>query len=76
MKIEPKPLYAKVNISCAEAGHLGGIRVLQQYGRQHYVNAGKKGQITLKSRYTHEDRSRWGKMGGRPRRKTLTGGGK
>jgi len=59
------------SISVTMAGYLGGIQTLSKYGRNHFVVAGSLGQKVFAHRYTSDDRRRWGKMGGRPRRITL-----
>lgn len=55
-------------ISVRTAGHLGGTRTAALHGRNHFVNAGKRGQQVFCQRYAREDRSRWGKLGGRPKK--------
>lgn len=55
-------------ITCREAGRLGGLETRSRYSREHFVIAGKKGQETLKRSYSHQDRVRWGRLGGRPRK--------
>ena len=62
-------------ISVRAAGHLGGIRTAALHGRAHFINAGKRGQRVFCQLYTREDRSRWGKLGGRPKKsvRTLSG---
>lgn len=59
-------------ISVQMAGHLGGVKTAALHGRIHFVNAGKRGQQIFGQRYTSEDRSRWGKLGGRPKKSTIT----
>ena len=56
------------SISVKLAGHLGGIKTVALHGRIHFVVAGKRGQQAFAQRYTSKDRSRWGKLGGRPRK--------
>lgn len=55
-------------ISVKQAGHLGGIKTAGLHGRIHFVIAGKRGQQVFAQRYSTEDRSRWGKLGGRPKK--------
>lgn len=55
-------------ISCREAGRLGGLSTLQRKGRSHFKNIGLRGQETLARRFEATDRSAWGKRGGRPRK--------
>jgi len=59
-------------ISVTMAGHLGGAKTAALHGRNHFVNAGKRGQRVFRQRYTREDRSRWGKLGGRPKKSAIT----
>jgi len=54
--------------SVRDAGRLGGLTTLLRHGRQHFSAAGRHGQETLQSRYTSQDRRRWGALGGRPRK--------
>ena len=61
----------KSNISCAEAGQQGGLATLARHGTEHFQRAGIKGQVTLSNRYNTEDRSAWGRLGGRPRRPAI-----
>ena len=56
------------SISIRLAGRLGGIKTAALHGRIHFVTAGKRGQQVFAQRYTSEDRSRWGKLGGRPKK--------
>jgi hypothetical protein len=56
------------SISTKLAGHLGGIKTVALHGRIHFVIAGKQGQQVFAQRYTSDDRSRWGKLGGRPKK--------
>lgn len=39
----------------------------------HFVRAGQRGQEVLNSMYTTEDRRRWGRIGGRPKRHRYAG---
>jgi general stress protein YciG len=54
-----------------EAGRRGGLAVLAQRGRQHYIEIGRKGQEALKEKYPGMARE-WGKKGGRPRKNNLS----
>jgi len=56
------------DMSCSEAGRIGGKTTLARYGREHFQKAGLKGQAVLANRYNNQDRSQWGAMGGRPRK--------
>lgn len=55
-----------LELTCREAGQLGGLECLRRRGRIHFARAGKLGQETLTRRYTTDDRRRWGRLGGRP----------
>jgi hypothetical protein len=55
-----------------EVGRLGGLQTLRRWGRNHFVQAGRLGQEVMARRYTSNDRRRWGKLGGRPRKIRLT----
>jgi len=57
------------SISVKTAGRKGGLTTLNRHGRKHFIQAGKKGQKIIKSKYTQYDRRRWGALGGRPQRK-------
>jgi hypothetical protein len=58
----------------SEAGRLlgrkGGLTVLQKYGREHFVQIGRRGQLALRQRYPGMA-SKWGARGGRPRKLEL-----
>jgi hypothetical protein len=71
--MSPKSKNINERMTCSEAGRLGGIAVLALYGRQHFVEAGKRGQEILNRNYGNESRSCWGRMGGRPRKKSFGG---
>lgn len=58
-------------ISCREAGARGGAKTMARYGKAHFQSIGEKGQATLASRITSEQRRAWGAMGGRPKRRRL-----
>lgn len=55
-------------ITVTEAGKRGGLTTKAQYGINHFRLAGSKGQAIFASRYTINDRRRWGALGGRPRK--------
>jgi len=56
------------SMSCAEAGKLGGVSTKSRHGINHFKAAGRKGQAVFASRYTTDDRCRWGTLGGRQAR--------
>ena len=55
------------NITASEAGRKGGLALLNQRGRRHFSEIGKKGQEVMKKRFPGMA-SEWGKKGGRPRK--------
>jgi hypothetical protein len=58
------------NPSVKEAGRIGGLTVLQNRGRVYFAAIGKRGQAVM--RQTHPGMaSKWGKLGGRPRKPRL-----
>ena len=59
------------DMSVREAGRLGGLQTLRRRGREHFINAGRLGQDSMSRIYTSEDRRRWGRLGGRPRKNRL-----
>jgi hypothetical protein len=48
-------------------GRKGGLAVLQRYGHQHFVEIGRRGQLSLRQRHPGMA-SQWGAKGGRPRK--------
>jgi hypothetical protein len=65
------PRTGKRIVTVSEAGRLGGLETLRRHGRQHFVAAGCRGQEVIAHCYTAEDRRRWGRLGGRPRKPRL-----
>jgi len=55
-------------LTCREAGRLGGLETLRRCGREHFSRAGRRGQNSFRARYGRGDRRRWGRLGGRPRK--------
>jgi general stress protein YciG len=53
-----------------EAGRLGGLKLLHNRGRTHFVEIGKTGQRAMRRKYPGMA-SEWGKRGGRPRKRSL-----
>jgi general stress protein YciG len=64
-----------MSLSVSEAGRRGGLTVLRNRGREFYTQIGVKGQQTTRSRYPNMA-SKWGKLGGRPRKLPLSAMGK
>jgi hypothetical protein len=66
-----------VALTVAEAGRRGGLRLLQDRGRDYFKVIGRKGQEAMRRK--HPDMAvAWGKRGGRPRKPALSqylGGG-
>jgi general stress protein YciG len=70
--VSPFRLYGEKleKITVQEAGRRGGLSVLANRGREHFVAIGKKGQEALRERYPNMAKE-WGKRGGRPRKHNL-----
>lgn len=62
-------------LTVREIGRLGGLTTLSRHGIDHYRKAGRKGQAKLAVRFGKAQRSRWGAMGGRPKKLRLSGAG-
>jgi hypothetical protein len=60
-----------MSISVSEAGQRGGLTVLRNRGKEFYVQIGIKGQQKMRARYPNMA-SKWGKLGGRPRKLPLS----
>ena len=61
-EIEPK------QITCSQAGEIGGKTTLAKYGLEHFRKIGQRGQKATDARYGNDIRSAWGKLGGRPKK--------
>ena len=61
-------------LTVKQAGRLGGITVLAKYGRNHFSEIGRKGQLSLRDKHPGMARI-WGRKGGRPRKPNLDGMG-
>jgi len=59
-----------MSITVNEAGRRGGLTVFRHRGRQFFTEIGKKGQRAMRARYPNMA-SRWGKLGGRPKKPKL-----
>ena len=55
-------------LTVRDAGRLGGLSTLARHGITHYREAGRRGQAKLAAKCSSADRSRWGALGGRPRK--------
>jgi general stress protein YciG len=53
-----------------EAGRLGGLKLLHNRGRRHFIEIGRTGQQAMRGKYPGMA-SEWGKRGGRPRKRSL-----
>lgn len=62
-------------LTVREIGRLGGLTTLARHGIDHYREAGRKGQAKLATRFGKGQRSRWGAMGGRPKKLRLPNAG-
>lgn len=60
-----------VAITVNEAGRRGGLTVLRNRGREFYAQIGIKGQQVMRARHPNMA-SKWGKLGGRPRKLSLS----
>jgi hypothetical protein len=59
-----------MSLTVAEAGKLGGLKLLEIRGRNHFVVIGRKGQEAMRQKYPCMA-TEWGKLGGRPKKLTL-----
>jgi len=59
-----------MGITVNEAGRKGGLSVFRTRGRQFFAEIGREGQHAMRARYP-DMASRWGKLGGRPRKPRL-----
>jgi hypothetical protein len=57
-------------LSVRQAGRLGGLSVLNKYGRAHFMKIGKLGQISMRAKYPGMA-PEWGSKGGRPKKPKL-----
>ena len=57
-------------LTVQEAGRLGGLKLLRNRGRRHFVEIGKTGQRAMRRKHPGMA-SEWGKRGGRPKRCNL-----
>jgi hypothetical protein len=59
-----------MSISVTEAGRKGGLTVLNKRGHSFYSGIGKKGQAVMRRKYPAMA-TKWGRLGGRPRKPNL-----
>jgi len=59
-------------ITVQEAGRRGGIATRDRQGIEFLKSIGVLGQKAFATRYTLADRSRWGRMGGRPAKRGIS----
>jgi general stress protein YciG len=57
-----------------EAGRQGGLAILRARGRDHFVSIGKLGQAAMRAKHPNMA-SKWGKKGGRPKKRALNPAG-
>ena len=57
-------------ITVSQAGRKGGRTTLKKKGREFFAQIGRKGQMAMRKKYP-DMASRWGRMGGRPKKPTL-----
>jgi len=60
-----------LSITVAQAGRIGGLKLLQTRGREHFVWIGRKGQKVMRQKYPGMATKR-GTLGGRPKKRTLS----
>jgi hypothetical protein len=60
-----------MTVSVNEAGREGGLSLLRKHGRDYFSQIGKRGQQAMRQRYPGKA-SAWGRLGGRPRKLSLT----
>jgi len=60
----------------AEAGARGGTATYAKHGSEHFRAIGRKGQASLATRVSSEQRRAWGSMGGRPKKRRYSVMGK
>ena len=58
-----------------EAGRLGGLTVFRTRGKAFFTEIGKLGQAAMRQKYPNMARE-WGKLGGRPKKRSLDDMGK
>jgi general stress protein YciG len=61
----------ETNVTVAEAGRKGGLSTLQRRGRNHFISIGREGQRAMRRKYPNAA-SEWGKLGGRPKKLSLS----
>jgi hypothetical protein len=59
-----------MSVTVGEAGRRGGLKLLETRGRDYFVRIGRKGQEAMRQKHPGMA-SRWGALGGRPRKLTL-----
>jgi hypothetical protein len=57
-------------LTVQEAGRLGGLKILGDRGRAHFVEIGRRGQRRMRRKYPGMA-AKWGKLGGRPKKPNL-----
>jgi hypothetical protein len=61
----------RLELTVRQAGRRGGLALLQKKGRPFFAQIGRKGQLELRQKYPGMA-SVWGKLGGRPKKPSLT----
>lgn len=63
-----KPENEDIELTVRIAGARGGAVTYAKHGRRHFQIIGQRGQATLSSQVSSEQRRTWGALGGRPRK--------
>ena len=59
-----------MSMTVAQAGKIGGLKLLQARGRDHFARIGRKGQKVMRQKYAGMA-TKWGALGGRPKKHAL-----
>jgi len=59
-----------MSLTVAEAGKLGGLKLLRTRGHDYFVAIGRKGQAAMRRRHPGMA-AEWGRTGGRPKKPAL-----
>jgi general stress protein YciG len=70
LAFSPSSASNSVATTVRDAGRKGGLSCLRNWGRDFFVEIGKKGQLEMRRKHPGMARN-WGKRGGRPRKPTL-----
>jgi len=59
-----------LSMTVAQAGRIGGLKLLQTRGRDHFAAIGRKGQKVMRQKHIGMA-TKWGALGGRPKKLAL-----